>query len=141
MITRRSLLTVAAATPMAVIATSADAARQTDLLNPEIYVNPLATGASLVKLVFMLNGWPSRWTYVVRHFCPAGVEMHSQGFAVTPQPGGPGIDGLRNYLRLNNARNLLGDNGEQGFSWYLRNDGPEVGPLLLDINFVARRVQ
>jgi hypothetical protein len=101
-------------------------------------VTPLATGASMVTLVFNLAAWPKGYTYIVRHFCPPGVEMSSQGFALFDTPAHPSLT-IRNFIRLTNARNIPGANGEQGFSWYLRNDGEAAGAATLEISFVARR--
>lgn len=140
-VTRRAVIVGSVAAALVGLATPTNAG-SLDLTNQhtDFQVSQLATGASLVQLIFDLNGWPAGWTYIVRHYCPPGVEMHSQGFAILIQPDGPPIDGLRHYVRLNNMRNLIGDNGEQGFSWYLRNDGDSVGPCRLEISFVARRV-
>jgi hypothetical protein len=102
-------------------------------------VTPLATGASMVTLVFDLSAWPKDYTFIIRHFCPPGVEMHSQGFAIFDTPSQPSL-ALRNFIRLTNARNIPGANGEQGFSWYLRNDGETAGATRLEISFVAKRV-
>jgi hypothetical protein len=102
-------------------------------------ITPLATGASMVTLVFELPNWPKYQTFIIRHFCPPGVEMHSQGFALFDTPAHPSLT-IRNFIRLTNARNIPGANGEQGFSWYLRNEGETAGAVKLEISFVARRV-
>ena len=103
---------------------------------------PLATGATTVYLIFDLDSWPSGDTFIIRHFCPPGVEMHSQGFAILSRPTGPGPGvNIREATRLTNARNLIGNAGEQGFSWYVSNDGPTSGPVRLELSFVARQVQ
>lgn len=133
----------AAATLPAFATTTQAQAGNTDISSQitDTLVVPLSTGASLVYLIFDLAGWPMGWNYIIRHFCPVGVEMHSQGFAILPTPGAPALDvNIRNNVRVNNLRNLIGANGEQGFSWYVRNDGASAGPCRLELSFVAKRV-
>lgn len=103
----------------------------------------LSTGATLVRIVFDLPNWQARQTHVIRHFCPPGVEMRSQGFSILPQPGvpSPGIAAVRSAIRLTNARNLTNAQNAEGFSWYFFNEGPaNGGPLRLELSFIARRV-
>ena len=138
--TRRALLTATATiAALGGLLAPAQGRQSRDLTgqHTDLQVVPLATGASLVRLIFDLNGWPAGYTYIVRHFCPPGVAMYSQGFSVLGQPRVPSRGGLRHYVRINNMRNLAGAAGEQGFSWYLQNDGEAAGPFRLELSFVA----
>lgn len=105
-----------------------------------VWTKPLASGATLVRLSFDLTSWPAQQTFIVRHCCPPGVEMRSQGFAVLPVVSGDPI-GIRQNVRLTNARNLPGDNGEECFSWYILNDGTDNGRIRLEISFLAKASQ
>jgi hypothetical protein len=123
----------------------ARAAELTDR-HTDLQIVPLETGASTVRLVFDLESWGSGATHIIRHFCPPGVEMFSPGFAILRikddgQFTSEGHDAstLRRNIRLTNIRNMVAG-GQQGASWYLRNDGPQVGPVRLEISFVARDV-
>lgn len=113
------------------------AADLTDLQD-EITVRDLANGTKLVRLIFDMDSWDKGETFTIRHFCPPGVEMHSQGFAVVDRPDIPMATNLRRFVALTNARNLAGKAGEHGFSWYLVNNGPDAGPFRLEISFIAK---
>ena len=104
----------------------------------KVRTTPLASGATLVRLSFDLQAWPANQTLIVRHCCPPGVEMRSQGFSPLKLGSNPIF--VRQAMRLTNARNLPGDNGEECFSWDILNDGPSSGPVRLEISFVAKRV-
>lgn len=135
----KSLLHSAILAAAVLVAPAAQAATL-DITGTEdsIWTKPLASGATLARVSFDLESWPADQTFIVRHCCPPGVEMRSQGFAVLPINGGPTP---RPYIRLTNARNLPGDSGEECYSWYILNDGPAANyPLRLEISFVAKRV-
>lgn len=103
-----------------------------------IVATPLASGLYLVQVIFDLDAWPAEHTYIIRHACPPGVKMSSQGFSVVAHPSGAPLGGLRTRLRITNFRNFLEADGAHAFSWYIQNDGAATpGGVRLEVSFTA----
>lgn len=134
----RTLVPFAILTAAVLAAPAADAATLTTPTS--VRTIDLATGAKIVRLAFDLPSWRGGETMIVRHTCPPGVEMHSQGFAIVKHASGAEPGGLRANVVLTNARNMPGAGGAHGFSWYIVNKGQTSGPVRLEISFVAKRV-
>ena len=135
---KNALLHAAILAGAILVAPAAKAAVDISDTHDDIKTIPLATGATLVRISFDLDAWPANQTLIVRHCCPPGVAMRSQGFAALKIGSNPSSVGPA--MRAINARNLPGDDREECFSWYILNDGPASGPVRLEISFVAKRV-
>lgn len=109
-------------------------------------VEPVHPGVNKVTIVFDVPEWPQDTTYAIRAFAEEGEHLFNPWFAVLRVPGEKSLHGVRDHVVLNNNRFLFktidepregGPLGMWGWSWYLINTGPSVGPTRIEVGFLA----